>query len=154
MKEITLLFSTYRCFSAKLLKVLTRSKYSHVALSIENKDEFFSFNRHGFVKEKHSAPLNKYKKTVTLKVTDESYRKLKAMMDSFIEKRQNFKYARMGIVLSLLHIPFHRTNKYFCSEFVAELLQRANVLVTKKNSALYLPAELERLYRNNSQEVH
>ena len=46
------------------------------------------------------------------------------------------------IVLCLLHIPYKFENKYFCSQFVAEILSRAGAIELKKKETLYLPGQL------------
>ena len=45
----------------------------------------------------------------------------------------------------LLYIPYERKDCYFCSHFVAEVLQRGNWLHQEKDSILYLPRDFTRL---------
>jgi hypothetical protein len=42
----------------------------------------------------------------------------------------------------LMHIPFKFKNRYFCSQFVAEILEHAGAVRLKKKNTLYLPHQL------------
>ena len=65
------------------------------------------------------------------------------MIDEFQSRRFEWKYNLAGLLLSRLHIKRQKKDHYFCSEFVAEMLQRANVAEFKKSTAHYLPNRLE-----------
>jgi hypothetical protein len=62
---------------------------------------------------------------IRMQVPDEVYRMIKEEIDSFLENRANYGYSRLGVVLCFLHIPYKFKNRYFCSQFVAEILEHA-----------------------------
>jgi inositol transport system substrate-binding protein len=41
-----------------------------------------------------------------------------------------------------MHIPYKFKNRYFCSQFVAEILEHAGAVRLKKKNTLYLPHQL------------
>ena len=47
--------------------------------------------------------------------------------------------------LSLIHIPTRWKGRYFCSQFVAEVLHKCQAAKLKKSSTLYLPKDLNKL---------
>jgi inositol transport system substrate-binding protein len=49
---------------------------------------------------------------------------------------------KLYLVLCLLHIPFKFQDKYFCSQFVAEILEQSGAVRLKKKNTLYLPHHL------------
>lgn len=51
-------------------------------------------------------------------------------------------YSLFGTLLCFLHIPHKFHDKYFCSQFVAELLEKAGAVELRKEVSLYLPSQL------------
>ena len=58
------------------------------------------------------------------------------------EEKDKFHYSRVGVLCCLLHIPVKRNYYYFCSQFVADLLQQCKTVSMHKDTALYLPNHL------------
>ncbi len=145
IRQITLLltrhhdpFSNYICWAS-------RSEYSHASLSIDpEENEFYSFNRKGFVVE---YPKDRKRKcesmSIRISVSEEVYGRLQKEIEHFLEKRKSYHYALLGAFCCSIHIPVKFKNGYFCSQFVAEILERAGVAaLKKKKSELYLPNHL------------
>lgn len=60
-----------------------------------------------------------------------------------MEREQgNYRYNLLGLIFILLRIPFKRKNAYFCSQFVASLLNESGVIYFKKPTSLITPYEL------------
>lgn len=55
------------------------------------------------------------------------------------KSQSRFVYSLTGVISSLVHIPVKRKDAYFCSEFVAETLKRAEAVELQKKPSLYLP---------------
>ncbi len=70
---------------------------------------------------------------------------MKSILQDFESHKGIYKYAKIGITLSVVKIPFKQKNRMFCSEFVAEVLKRSEATAVKKNSALYFPEDLSKL---------
>lgn len=48
------------------------------------------------------------------------------------------------MLCALLHIPFRRRRRYFCSQFVAELLSASGAMALPHPAGFYLPERLRR----------
>jgi hypothetical protein len=59
--------------------------------------------------------------------------------------KEKFKYNYFGPVCCFLGLPIRIKNKYFCSQFVAEILSENNIVKLKKSAALYHPRDLAKL---------
>lgn len=102
----------------------------------------YSFNYRGFCIEtakKHRSRGVERSASFTLRISDESYERLKDEIGHFIENRPDYKYTRFGVLMCLLKIPFKRKNHYFCSQFMAEMLSNSGAVKLKKSPSLYLP---------------
>ena len=80
-----------------------------------------------------------------LSVSEETYEATKRLLRHFAEHQDAYRYARFGIVMGLLRIPFKYRRHYFCSQFVAEVLSRARAAVLKKRACLYMPGDFTKL---------
>lgn len=102
----------------------------------------YSFNYRGFCIEtakKHRSRGVERSASFTLRISYESYERLKDEIGRFIENSPDYKYTRFGVLMCLLKIPFKRKNHYFCSQFVAEMLSNSGAVKLKKSPSLYLP---------------
>lgn len=147
MKTVTVLLTRYSGFFGSFISGISKHGYSHASLSIdENEEIFYSFNLKGFVveKPKKRRPENRQDGSVCIRmqVPETVYCQIEKEIDSFLEQKEQYAYSRWGVVLCLLHIPHKFENKYFCSQFVAEILSRAGAIELKKKESLYLPGQL------------
>ena len=126
---------------SRLLKILTHREYNHASLSLnENLDVMYSFGRKnpynpffgGFVKE--SANFGTFKrfsntKAVVLKLSasDEEYQLLNCLLCKMISNPKNYKYNYLGLCLAGLRICFKSKNRYYCSEFVRDILIESKI---------------------------
>ena len=132
---------------AKFLRWYTEFPYTHTSIGFEeDMDTFYTFISKGFLVES----ITRYEKPdrpsfpcalYEIKVSEETYNKLKDEVLHYKNNKGDFKYSTLGLVLSFLKIPHKRKNKYFCSQFVAEVLERCQVLTLKKKSSLYFPKD-------------
>lgn len=146
MRTITVLLTGYSDWFSTFLCCIDKG-YSHASIAIDEKEEvFYSFNKKGFCieKPKKYAPKSRRKKSVCIRmqVPDDVYHQLEDEIWRFIEHRESYKYSRMGVILCLLHIPYKFHNKYFCSQFVSEVLAKAGVVELQKKESLYMPSQL------------
>lgn len=145
-KEITILFTRYYDIFSNIIYHMSGGKgYTHVSISLDNQCEYYySFNIKGFRKEYHGK--NKKKREIGIKVSmeisEEQYIKMNNMLMNFNQNEDNLYYSKLGICLCLFHIPSRIRNHYFCSQFVAEMLQISNTISLKKQASLYLPNHL------------
>ena len=111
---------------------------------------FYSFVVKGFIVEKITRYICSDKAPFPcllyeLEVSEEVYGSIKAIIRTFVEKKELLRYSRLGLILSLFHISLGHRNHYFCSQFVAEVLQYSRAAYLKKDSTLYLPGDFRNL---------
>ncbi|MBR5202952.1 MAG: hypothetical protein IKW45_06775 [Clostridia bacterium] len=146
-KKIYILMTQYTGFDAKFLRWHSKFPYTHTSIGFEeDMDTFYTFISKGFLVES----ITRYEKPdrpsflcalYEMKVSKSDYNKLKEEVLYYKENKGYFKYSTLGLVLCFLKIPHKRKNKYFCSQFVAEVLQKCNVLKLNKKSSLYFPKD-------------
>lgn len=137
--------------AARLLRFFTFFPYTHASLGLEeDMNTFYSFNYKGFFVEKITRYLKPGRKPFPcalyeMEVSQEVYRVVRQMIAGFERRKAAFRYTRLGVILSVLHIPNQRRDRYFCSHFVAEVLQRTKAARLKKHCTLYLPGDFRKL---------
>lgn len=60
-------------------------------------------------------------------------------------KSSDYKYDFLGIVLRFIHIPIKFRNKYVCSYFVADVLEKSNICKFNKKVYFIKPKDFENL---------
>ena len=146
-KNIYILMTQYPGFDAKILRWYSRFPYTHTSIGFEeDMDTFYTFVSKGFLVES----ITRYEKPgrpsfpcalYEVKVSEKVYNKLKEEVLTYKENKSDFKYSTLGLILCFFKIPYKRKNRYFCSQFVAEVLHRSEALKLKKKSTLYFPKD-------------
>lgn len=149
-RKIFVLLTQFPGFDSKALRWWTRFDYSHVSLGLdEDMNTFYSFVVKGFIVE-DIARYNKPGRApfpcelYALEVSEETYQAVRKNLLTFLRKQSLLSYTRLGLILTLIHIPWRLKNRYICSQFVAETLQRCTSARLKKPSTLYLPKDFPR----------
>lgn len=159
MKNIYLLLMHTHTIPSKIVKVFTRYEYSHVGISLdENCDTIYSFGRRklnsilggGFsIENRDGAFFEKFNKTTCRiyekEVSDKQYKDLKNIIDDMKENIDDYSYDFIGIIPRLFGIPVVFKNKYVCSYFIAELLEKVGIYKFDKNVSLTKPRDFEKL---------
>jgi len=141
---------------AKIIKLWTREPYSHASIAFEEDlSEMYSFARKGiwnpfnagFIREDiHKGIFGKKENTkciiYCLKVTDEQYYAVRKEIDDFKKKENILSYNYLGIWYAAINKSVQRKNKYFCSQFVAEVLKKSGINIFFKNSDLVRPRDI------------
>jgi inositol transport system substrate-binding protein len=146
-KTISVLFSTYTDFISRLIGLRSGFKCTHVSISLDENDEYFyAFNTKGFRKEypKKHKRRTKENMCLRLQVTENQYKTICNRIKKFERKQKKYSYDYLGIILCLFRLHRQKKQKYFCSSFVAELLEKAKVVQLKKTSQRYLPYQLQK----------
>lgn len=147
MKTVTVLLTKYSDLFGKFICGISRHKYSHASISIDEKEEiFYSFNMKGFAIEKPKKIRPKTREDgsvcIRMQVPESTHAVIQEEINQFLKKREQYTYSRLGVLLCILHIPHKFENQYFCSQFVAEILSQAGAIELEKKESLYLPGEL------------
>jgi len=86
-----------------------------------------------------------------LPVTEEQYRILVEELARFDAYQDFFRYNFLGLIAAGLQVPLKRKQRYFCSQFVSELLMKINVLKSDRSPELIRPTDL--LFIEGKEEV-
>lgn len=77
-----------------------------------------------------------------MQVPEETYMLIEEEISQFLARKEQYIYSWWGVIFFLLHIPHKFKDRYFCSQFVAEVLLQAGAVELKKKESLYLPGQL------------
>ena len=152
-KKIYIVLTQTYTTIARIIKSITKDNYSHASISLDIKcNNMYSFGRkyiyfpfYGiFLKEDLRKDLfirnkNALVAIYEIKVTKKQYNKIK---DKIKEIELNNKgYNIIGLLLAHFRIKLHR-RKYYCSEFVYEVLSNKEIEIYNKENTLFKPEEL------------
>ena len=131
---------------AKVIRLVTRYKYSHVMISLDSDfSKMYSFGRRtlnnplnsGFIIEaKNSNFFRKFQNTeckiYKLTVDEDKYIVLKQLLDEYEKNPKAYQYDIIGLVLRFFKIRIRRKNHYVCSQFVAEVIDKSYIYKFEK----------------------
>ncbi len=133
-----------------------KTNYAHVSLSLEESlISMYSFGRihpnnplsGGFVQENlYEGVFKKFSAcecaVYRLKITEQQYSALSDEILRFMVNRDCYKYNFLGLFAAGMNVPLKRRNRYFCSQFVSELLIRSCILTSQNPPELVRPTDL------------
>lgn len=159
MKKIYLILMQTNTIPARFIRLFTRYKYSHVALSFSDDCNLvYSFGRKkvnnfidaGFVIESKNGPFFKKFNNTTctiyeVDITEDQYEKAVKIMEFM--KHNDFKYGYdfLGAFLRYFRIPISFKNRYVCSYFVAEVLEKSDIYKFNKPTYCILPKDFSEI---------
>lgn len=94
------------------------------------------FHRGFFHKNRH-IPCALYE----IQVSQEQYEQALLETDRIINRSDEYRFNILGLILCKLNIPLRREKKFFCSQFVAEILRRSDALPLPKVPSLMRPMD-------------
>lgn len=161
MKEnytIYILLSHSGSLPSRFIRLYTREPYSHVSIALDSDlKELYSFGRlkpsnpifGGFVKEDIIyGTFGKFPKTqcalYSLTINRQQYDRLRTELNKFLTNRARYGYNFLGLLGVILGIPIQRSDKYFCSQFVATLLRDSGIYSFEKPTALVSPVDFRK----------
>ena len=146
-------------YFSRLIHLLTAEDYTHVSICL-NTDllHFYSFGRKseifmfpaGFVQEDlHSGVFARFRQMpcalYELQVPLSVHESMKQRIQSMQHTAASYHYSCLGVLLCKLDLAYQRQYHYFCSQFVADLLQRSGALEFSKAASLVQPGDFRRL---------
>ena len=145
MKYIYIILTQSGTEVSKMIKLFTKEKYNHSSICLdENFNEFYSFGRKkinnpligGFVIENaFTHVFGKFENVPCMilkkEVTDEQYENLKEIINDFIKNKDNYSYAFIGLALTDTRYSIVNNSKFFCSQFVAKVLNDISIKTPK-----------------------
>lgn len=142
MKEISILLTKYTDWISSLVWHFCGG-YTHASISLGDEPGiYYSFNYRGFAVEtieKHKRRGVRYSRCYRIQISDKAYQMIQKKIWGFMKDRNTYKYTRFGVFCCVCHIPFRWKKHYFCSQFVAELLDQSGAVELDRTSSLFLP---------------
>lgn len=154
MKNIYILLSRPNSFVSRLIAFFSRAEYSHVSVAYDSElHRLCSFARKyyfplpgGLVTENENGVLRKPLRNakciiLSASVPENMFETFCSRIDTMLSNRNRYHYSLRGLFLCGLGIETHREYYYFCSQFVAEMLNCAGVRGMPKPPTLMKPLD-------------
>lgn len=156
LKNVYIVLTQTRTYPARAIRLYTHEPYAHASIAFdEDLDEMYSFARRGvfnpfnagFIREHidkgvfgrcSSTECCIYK----LQITKEQYNDLRAEIEVFNKNKNSYSYNYLGLLGAAFNIPIRSKQRYFCSQFVAYVLEQSGIYVFNKNYALVKPRDI------------
>ena len=155
MKSLYLLLTCSDTYLSRSIRHITADPYTHSALCFTPELlPIYSFGRKfaslafpaGFTKDRLGKGfLRKHRKMpcvlLELPVEDDAYLRAKELVAVFEENSKDYRYNVLGLILCGRQIAYEREHHFFCSQFVATVLQKSGAAVIPKAPSLMRPAD-------------
>lgn len=155
MKPIYIFLTRTESIVSKIVHFFTKDTYTHSAIAFDRElVHLYSSGRKNGIKMFPAGPCRErldrgfYARVgrtpcavYELLVTDESYERAKLEVEWFMEHQDEFKFSALGIIACKFGMAWHRKNKFFCSQFVAEILTRSGAAKLPKICCLMRPSD-------------
>ncbi len=159
MKTIYILLTRSDTLLSRVVQLLSDAPYTHTSISFDHcLQPLYSSARkngvtmfpagpttevfhRGFYYTHRDIPCILYELTVP----DEVYEAARAEARRYARDSHLYRFNILGLLLCRLQIPYHPRNKYFCSQFVAEILAQSGALVLPKDTSLMRPMDYTQL---------
>lgn len=143
---------------ARMVRKYTGNPYSHASIAFDAElKEMYSFGRKSkwewptFITEdimegiyKDAQSIATYGAYVTY-VTRDQLQRMRERLKRFEDNAKKMKYSFVGLVNFAFGKETHRENEYFCSQFVAEILQAGRPDVIQNHPSTYSPYSFSQL---------
>ena len=140
-KHIYIVISQTGTLLSRILKAITHRDYNHSSISLShNLDIMYSFGRKnpynpffgGFVCESRNfGTFKRFSETkaivLKLNISEQKYSAICNKLDNMVSNRKSYGYNYWGLFLAAFKIHIHSQNRYYCSEFVRDLLVECNI---------------------------
>ena len=166
MKSVYILLTRSQTYVGRFIHLMTGDEYTHVSLALDRDlERLYSFGRKymhfalpgGFIPENiHGGIYQRYSAAQTLiyelTVSQEVYDQIEYRINRMLTSIGDYRYNLLGVVLCQMDIAHDRDKYYFCSQFVADTLEKSGAAVLPKPSSLMHPIDfcslpgLEKVY--------
>ena len=148
-RYIYVLLLRYPDTFSKIFRLISRCRFNHASIGVsESGGIFYSYVTKGFRKElpiqhptfkQQEVPCRLYR----VEVSDEIHGVTRAALNDHAKQAHNYKYNNLGLALCLMRVVYPFKNRFFCSQFVSEILLQMKAVPLEKHCALYLPDDFE-----------
>ncbi|MGM0522855.1 MAG: hypothetical protein ACQER2_02220 [Bacillota bacterium] len=156
MKEtrtIYLLFLSTGTLLSKAIDLYTKTNLNHVSIAFDKElSEVYSFGRKrpynpfigGFVREAVTEPFFNQSMCAVyeLEISNDQYLALRQHLQMIESMQHLYRYNFIGLFGFFINYEVKRTHAYFCSQFVATMLQAIDLYPKDKQAGLTRPDDL------------
>ncbi|MFC0414359.1 hypothetical protein ACFFHH_02620 [Cytobacillus solani] len=151
--EVYIILTDTGTLFTKMIRRFTKYPLNHASISFTKElDTTYSFGRKrannpfigGFVKEDMNGKLFRKAKCAVYKcsVSEFEYKQMLNGVRQIEVEKQAYKYNFIGLFGVLLNKKINRKKAFFCSEFVATILNSGGIAISSKHPSLVKPNDL------------
>lgn len=158
-RKIYILLSRSNTLLSRTIHLATGDEYTHVSIAFdEDLRSLCSFARRysalplpaGLVQEQIDGGYMRSHGDMScmlgyLSVSEDCYQAAREMAAEMLSHSRDYRYSLKGLAMCRLGIPEERPQRFFCSQFVAELLQRSGAVELEKPASLMRPQDIAQL---------
>lgn len=156
VKEGYILLTDTGSLLTKLIKLYTKKSYNHASIAFDSKlSEVYSFGRKsvrnpfigGFIKEDLKSSLFDKADCViySFEGTDVQFEMMKQYIKGINAQKKQYSYNFLGLFGFIIKRPIKRNKAFFCSQFVASVLEEGKIVKFKIPISLVAPHNLQHL---------
>lgn len=153
IKSVYVLLTDTGTLFTKMIKLFTDAPYNHVSIAFDEElDEIYSFGRKyprnpliaGFIKEDVYFGTYRYFNDtrcllLKIEISCKQYECIRNVIHSFNNNRHVYSYNLLGLIGVAVGYPINPKNKFFCSQFVAEVFNKSDLDLWDIPPALITP---------------
>lgn len=136
MKSVYIVLTDTGTVLTNCIKIFTRKNYNHSSIALDKQlDNVYSFGREkvnnpfkgGFVKENlyQDFFLRSRCQVYHLEMSEEHFERMQEKITEFELNRTDYRYNFIGLIGIALRQEWERENAFFCSQFLAYILQES-----------------------------
>ncbi|TAH72149.1 MAG: hypothetical protein EWM47_04035 [Anaerolineaceae bacterium] len=156
IKTIYIVLSQTKTYPARAIRFYTHEPYAHASIAFdEDLEEMYSFARRGtynpfnagFIREYiDKGVFGRFDTTACsiyrLLITEDQYISLRSEIEVFKQNKNTYSYNYLGLIGAAFNIPVRSKQRYFCSQFVAYVLEQSGIHIFNKCYALVKPRDI------------
>lgn len=151
---------------SKILKLVTGAEYNHSSISFDpTLKTMYSFGRlrpynpffGGYVQESiYKGTFKRFSGTdamvLAIPVEEEKWKETRKYLTEMYKEKKRYKYNYLGLFLAGVHINHTSDNRYYCSEFVKDVLVRFEIV--DKNSFEPIVKPMDFVELSNAKNIY
>jgi len=149
-KSVYIILTNTKTTMGKAIKVFTGSEYNHASIALDSTfNNVYGFGRNvdsdesGFIVEQMGGGFYRDNDAdylqLRLPVTESEYKKIQSNIQKFEKQKTKFNFNKLGLIMNALNIPRNSRYEFFCSQFIAYVLNKSGVKLFNKDYGLVRP---------------
>jgi len=155
MKQIYIILTRSTTLISRIISRFTGESYTHASIAFDDSlGVMYSFARKyaqlplpaGLMEEHIDSAFYRMQgnipcKILCMNITDREYYHLRTIVYNMLCRADEYRYSVIGLLLCQFSIPLEIPDHFFCSQFVAKILEESGILKLPKPAALMHPAD-------------